>query len=679
MCFGITLLFPDVIEIQTAGNPNISSIKKQELKVEIGLSYEEYRQTSNGQAYWGTCKNVSGVPAIVTNSWNPMTITESQNVQGTVSNSSWEYKSVGEEHSTSSEGEYIFILFKFNLHELGDLRSNIAELKVDITAQAGGNNVLDGWQVYFSYSNNTYDWGWMQQPTEELSSQNATHQFAQPIQKESLESFLVPTAGGFDLFYFLIVSKGTQNNDDAVTIRVDSVFVQARIFKPSPPLFRYCSWILQFFIGQDISYITNEPVREAIWIYGGETFRILLGSLILSLAIGIPTGVIAIIYESPLLNKVIRVTTVLGLSLPLVWLAAVPWYALIPSSPGPGGSYPTPLGILIKSILSIIIPGILGASITADLARSLMLELKNQGKPNSKSLLKELFISKKALEQSIVLIILFLFSSVGMYLLEWIFAIEIMFNIPGIFRIFIYAVITGDIYLGLGIFVVCSIVVLSTIFVIDISYTYLDPQITRIFYRAIYLNPRIRYIPLFRICLLKLGQKKCISSANLWQRFRHHKLGMIGLAMLLIVGFFALTADFLSPYAWKYPEMSEDDGPTPIRGYNVYSLTSAADTNIFDYADPPFNLERTGQIAPDSVHFAVESDAVVPEDSAHTRFIYGICPFNVLPILEGVDFNVSLHLDEVQCVGLNERRFMVQVEVNRNVIGNWTLEDRDKI
>ncbi|MFX0092520.1 MAG: ABC transporter permease, partial [Candidatus Hodarchaeota archaeon] len=50
-----------------------------------------------------------------------------------------------------------------------------------------------------------------------------------------------------------------------------------------------------------------------------------------------------------------------------------------------------------------------------------------------------------------------------------------------------------------------------------------------------------------------------------------------------------------------------------------------------------------------------------------------------LPILEGVDFNVSLHLDEVQCVGLNEGRFMVQVEVNRNVIGNWTLEDRDKI
>ncbi|MFX1253697.1 MAG: ABC transporter permease [Promethearchaeota archaeon] len=48
-----------------------------------------------------------------------------------------------------------------------------------------------------------------------------------------------------------------------------------------------------------------------------------------------------------------------------------------------------------------------------------------------------------------------------------------------------------------------------------------------------------------------------------WQRFRRHKLGLIGIGIFLIIGFCAVTADIIAPYPWEYSEMIQDSGPTP--------------------------------------------------------------------------------------------------------------------
>ncbi|MFX0095921.1 MAG: ABC transporter permease [Candidatus Hodarchaeota archaeon] len=126
--------------------------------------------------------------------------------------------------------------------------------------------------------------------------------------------------------------------------------------------------------------------------------------------------------------------------------------------------------------------------------------------------------------------------------------------------------------------------------------------------------------------------------------------------------------------------MISDCGPTPT-GLPQQSFDGSTDPNLFLFSSFPSHAEivLAGINAPDPIHFAVESNAEVPEDNNHVRFIYALCPFNVPSILNGVDFDVSLQLDEAQCIGLEKGGFLVQVEVNDEVLGNWTLEEREDI
>ncbi|MFX0093543.1 MAG: ABC transporter permease [Candidatus Hodarchaeota archaeon] len=184
----------------------------------------------------------------------------------------------------------------------------------------------------------------------------------------------------------------------------------------------------------------------------------------------------------------------------------------------------------------------------------------------------------------------------------------------------------------------------------------------------------------FLLSIIRKRKKIPSGGTSLPPKYLNQKLGWIGLGIFLIIGFFAVTADILAPFPWEYSQMIYDNGPTPY-GSVAQTFTGPADTNIFRFADPPPNAQLTqaGLVAPDSIHFAVESDAQVPEDLDHARFIYALCPFNVLPVLDGVDFTVSLEIEEAQCVGLEEGGFMVQVEVNDNIAGNWTMVDREAL
>ncbi|MFX0090617.1 MAG: ABC transporter permease [Candidatus Hodarchaeota archaeon] len=171
-------------------------------------------------------------------------------------------------------------------------------------------------------------------------------------------------------------------------------------------------------------------------------------------------------------------------------------------------------------------------------------------------------------------------------------------------------------------------------------------------------------------------------SPNQWmsvfRRFRRHKLGMLGTGIFVLIIFCAIFADFIAPYSWD-PDIT-DNGPTPYGG-EVISFNGPSDPSIFRFASPSSSAElvQSAHNSPDPIHFAVESDAEVPEDNNHVRFIYALCPFNVLPNLEGLEFDVSLSIDDVQSIGLDEGHFMVQVEVNDIGVGNWTLVDHDAI
>ncbi|MDU6915535.1 MAG: ABC transporter permease, partial [Staphylococcus epidermidis] len=74
------------------------------------------------------------------------------------------------------------------------------------------------------------------------------------------------------------------------------------------------------------SYQTNEPVIREIANYLGPTLIITFGTLIMSLVISIPLGIIAAIYYHKIWDRIIRVMTSLSVSLPSFFIGLILLY-----------------------------------------------------------------------------------------------------------------------------------------------------------------------------------------------------------------------------------------------------------------------------------------------------------------------------------------------------------------
>ncbi|MFX1250632.1 MAG: ABC transporter permease [Promethearchaeota archaeon] len=161
------------------------------------------------------------------------------------------------------------------------------------------------------------------------------------------------------------------------------------------------------------------------------------------------------------------------------------------------------------------------------------------------------------------------------------------------------------------------------------------------------------------------------------------ELGMIGLGMFLIIAFFAVTADIFAPYPWEYDGMLVDSGPTPHGPATI--IQNEFDTALFSYLSPPDapQIASTGFDAPDSNHFAYETDLYVEPDFNHAHPIYALCPFNLSPVGSFepslVDFSVTLSINGEESTGFLDGGFMVQVVVDTDVVANWTGLDYDPV
>ena len=85
----------------------------------------------------------------------------------------------------------------------------------------------------------------------------------------------------------------------------------------NPIFIQWWHWLNQLFhFDLGTSYQTSEPVIREIANYLGPTLIITFGTLIVSLVISIPLGIIAAVYYHKIWDRIIRVMTSLSVSLP---------------------------------------------------------------------------------------------------------------------------------------------------------------------------------------------------------------------------------------------------------------------------------------------------------------------------------------------------------------------------
>ena len=229
-----------------------------------------------------------------------------------------------------------------------------------------------------------------------------------------------------------------------------------------------------------LSYKQNEPVLTVIGERIGPTLQLGVAAYLFSL-LGVPLGVYAAMRRGKLGDNVVRVVTVIGSAMPAWWLAlmlivilsnTVGWF---PQGQGNGGIGPWFLNLLIPA-LTLSTAEMIRFS---RLVRSETLEVINQDyvrTANAKGNTREVVTRRHILRNSLIPVVT-LFGSFLPTVLSGAVITEVIFNWPGMGRLFFESANARDYPVVLTIVLIGAICTIVGTFLADIAYGFVDPRV----------------------------------------------------------------------------------------------------------------------------------------------------------------------------------------------------------
>lgn len=224
------------------------------------------------------------------------------------------------------------------------------------------------------------------------------------------------------------------------------------------------------------SYLTNRPVVEEIWNRFPTTFKLAVLSVVTSILIGVPLGILSAVKQYSAIDLVSTVTAMFMASVPGFWLGLMMMllFALklgwVPvSGAGTWAHY-------ILPTLTLAIPS--SASLLR-LTRSTMLETIRQDyirTARAKGVKEGHVIFRHALKNALLPLI----TSVGMHfggLLGGTVLIESVFSFPGLGSRMLEAIRDKDVPMVTGCTVFLAVLFCLIMLVVDLLYAYVDPRV----------------------------------------------------------------------------------------------------------------------------------------------------------------------------------------------------------
>jgi len=270
--------------------------------------------------------------------------------------------------------------------------------------------------------------------------------------------------------------------DQATPEQIAVTREQLGLNAPAPA--RYLKWLGGVVRGDlGTSLFNSYPVTRAITDRFPVTLSLVGVSLALTVLVGIPTGVIAALYQKRFIDRLLTVGTSAGVAIPNFWLAVV--LALVVGLKLewlPATGY-TPISTSFRGWLEhITLPAItLATASAAELSRQMrssMIEVLQQDyirTARSKGLSESRVILAHALKNSMIPVItvagLTVSRTFGLSVI-----VEQVFAMHGVGTLAIHAVFDRDIPVIQGVVLIATTVVLVTNLVVDLSYQYFDPS-----------------------------------------------------------------------------------------------------------------------------------------------------------------------------------------------------------
>ena len=252
-----------------------------------------------------------------------------------------------------------------------------------------------------------------------------------------------------------------------------------------PLVVQFTEWMTGLFRG-DIgrSVFTDRSVGSMMLSRAQPTVALAVTAVILSMALGVPIGLLAAWKANSLLDRAIMVFAVLGFSVPGFWLAFnLIWLFALKLNVFPVLGYvPISEGVLpfFKGLaLPVVSLSIGQMAIIARMTRSSMLEVLSQDyirTAHAKGLTERVVLTRHALKAAsipIVTVIGLVFAA----LITGVVVIETVFAIPGVGRLVVDAVLRRDFPVVQGTIMVLSVIYVFVNLVVDVAYAYLDPRI----------------------------------------------------------------------------------------------------------------------------------------------------------------------------------------------------------
>ncbi len=260
---------------------------------------------------------------------------------------------------------------------------------------------------------------------------------------------------------------------------------RARLGFDRPLVVQYVDW-LQRAVRGDLgrSLRTNQPVTEAILQRLPVTLELLAISLLVSLIIAFPLGILAAVKRNSSVDLLSTLFALVGYAMPTFWLGIILIYvfALLLHWLPPSGFVPIPSSIP-ENVRSLILPALtLGTALAALVTRQLrsgMLEVLGQDyvrTARAKGLSERDVVGKHALKNAVLSVVTVVGLQIGGLLGNTIIT-ETLFALPGVGRLMIDSIFSRDFFVVQGVILFLAMGYVVSNLSVDIFYCYLDPRI----------------------------------------------------------------------------------------------------------------------------------------------------------------------------------------------------------
>ncbi|TRZ40638.1 ABC transporter permease [Niallia circulans] len=242
--------------------------------------------------------------------------------------------------------------------------------------------------------------------------------------------------------------------------------------------FEYLKNIIKGDFGHSI--VNNAPVLDKIITQFPATIALTIVSAILSIIFGITLGVFSAIHHNSVIDYVARLIGLFGISMPTFWSGillilifsvTLGWFPSIGSDGW------------ITLVLPSIALGLVGSGAIVRMVRNSMLEVMNEQyilTLRSKGLSERAVMYKHALRNALIPSITIIGMMIG-DMLGGAVVIETVFSRQGIGRLVADAITAKDLPVVQGVVFFSAIVYITINFLVDISYSVIDPRVRKSF------------------------------------------------------------------------------------------------------------------------------------------------------------------------------------------------------